>query len=344
MTMDWFRREVCSGGSGSGGRLSAHSQAISSWDSDDDEKSPLKKKEERSTKILETDTSQDENDDINNDDDDLFAPSQQIEDMENGDDDDDHGNAKESQSKRIRIGDDDKSPDIFQDDSESQGPDRPTTGSSWIRNLQQGDNDEEMEVGAVVAGTVEEDQGGSSGRDSNRISSIGSSQALNCSAPGAAAATANATVADASILFTGHPALSSSAKKKKRKRDEDGKKPVFLADVWRKVQGQEASDRNLRQHFMQDMLNSKKLSVKAKILGHEFTSDGLMRFRLQEPVPMAPKFELILNQTCTKGDLKSSRVGTALEIHKPWNEYLLKDGTKLIFNPSKVKYTSLPTN
>ena len=168
------------------------------------------------------------------------------------------------------------------------------SASNWIRKLQE--------------------PSPQSSHDSNKISSVGSSQALPDDK-------------DDTILYTSHAYCS----RRKRKRTSGG-----LADAWRKIHSQELSDRNLRQHFVQD--SSQKV-LTAKVLNYEIGRDGLARFRCQEEQTNGQtEFELLVNLNDSKGELKPSDVKSYLEIHKPWNEYLLKNGLKLIFNPNKIKH------
>ena len=51
------------------------------------------------------------------------------------------------------------------------------------------------------------------------------------------------------------------------------------------------------------------------------------------------KFDLLLNPCHFKvGDLSKVKTSKTIEIARPWNEYRTKNGTRLLFNPSKVKY------
>jgi len=197
------------------------------------------------------------------------------------------------------------------------------SNTDWVkRHLLQQTKDGSQNSSTTTTGTGGDAEKSSeaSQRDSNRISSVGSSQ------------TTQDPLED-TVMFQGF---------KKRKSNKLVRRESGFAKQFRSVLSQEESDRNIKCHFLQH--TGHKSSAAAR---RAFVSDcqatpnkSLVKLSCQFEGE-ATSFRLLLNPSHFKtGDFSRVTSSKTIEIYKPWNEYTLKSGTRLLFNPSKVKYIS----
>jgi len=157
-------------------------------------------------------------------------------------------------------------------------------------------------------------------RDSNRISSVGSSQ------------TTQDPLED-TVMFQGF---------KKRKSSKLVRRESGFANQFRSVLSQEESDRNIKSHFLQHTGHTSSVAARRAFVSdcHATPNKSLVKLSCQFEGEATP-FRLLLNPSHFKtGDFSRVTSSKTIEIYKPWNEYTLKSGTRLLFNPSRVKYIS----
>lgn len=196
------------------------------------------------------------------------------------------------------------------------------SNTDWVKRhlLQQTKDGSQNSSTTTGTGGDAEKSSEASQRDSNRISSVGSSQ------------TTQDPLED-TVMFQGF---------KKRKSNKLVRRESGFAKQFRSVLSQEESDRNIKCHFLQH--TDHKSSAAAR---RAFVSDcqatpnkSLVKLSCQFEGE-ATSFRLLLNPSHFKtGDFSRVTSSKTIEIYKPWNVYTLKSGTRLLFNPSRVKYIS----
>lgn len=197
------------------------------------------------------------------------------------------------------------------------------SNTDWVkRHLLQQTKDGSQNSSSTTTTTTTDAEKSSeaSQRDSNRISSVGSSQ------------TTQDPLED-TVMFQGF---------KKRKSHKLVRRESGFAKQFRSVLSQEESDRNIKSHFLQHTGHKSSVAAcRAFVFDCQATPNkSLVKLSCQFEGE-ATSFRLLLNPSHFKtGDFSRVTSSKTIEIYKPWNEYTLKSGTRLLFNPSRVKYIS----